>query len=616
MNKRLLIAAIVVCLFQMSFVFSQTFDDDQVALVGTRKITVKEFVERFEFSPGLRKNDKPEVESAKLEFLYSLVAEKLWAEEASLLGMDTLEVIKFAKSEFEKLFVRDILFKKEILDKVLISPEELLEGYYRSKNTLKINFIFSKSENEIRNIYFMLNQAIKFDSVLINREEFAEQKNPIEVVFGQMDKSVEDSLFQLDIDEYTEPISTPDGWYIFRLNNRSASLLNTGESLDDSRKAAEKIIRSRISRDLYIQYYQDFFSDKKIDVNAVLFEKLALMISERFEWQKIIYKTTEDKLFHLLAEDVVAIENEIGSDSLNMILIEFENEPFTLKQYFRILAFDGLSSEASDIVSIRELLNKKTREIIEYELLAREGIKKGYHLLPEVQDGINMWVDNYLFQTIQNRIMDSLTVSEEEIYSYYKSKNKEEKYPELYNIREILTDSLDTVEIILREIKEGEKFSELAKKYTIREWTKEQDGEFGFFHSSQYGEIGRIAASMEVGDVYGPLQVQEGYSIFKLIEKRDSITIPPVPFEKVRAEYKKELLFAKTKTKIVNYTANLAVKFGVGLDFSVFNSIEVTNINSLAIKRLGFGGQITAVPLIAPNFDWVQIWLEKINVIQ
>jgi parvulin-like peptidyl-prolyl isomerase len=616
MSLRLSAVAIVVIIFQTSFIFSQNIDDDQLAIIGSKELTVKEFIERFEFSPSLRKNDKSGVESAKLEFLYSLIAEKLWAEESSLLRMDTLEVIKFSKNEFEKMFVRDVLFRKEIIDKVWISPEELSEGYYRNQTTLNIYFLFSENENEIRNIYQLLNQGIEFDSLLAIREEFSEQQKPVVVVFGQMDESIEDSLYQLEIEEYTQPILTPDGWYIFKLTNRTTALLNPGESIDDSRKVAEKIIRARKSRDLYFQYYQEFFEGKKIDVNTALFEKLAEQISERFQWQKKIYRTNEDKLFHLLAEDVIVIENELGAESLSQVFIEFETDPFTLKQYFRILTFEGFSSAESDLESIRKLLNTKTRQIIEQELLAREGIIKGYHLLPDVQDGINMWVDNYLFQSIQNRIMDSVTVSEDEIYSYYNNKNIEEKYPELYNIREILIDSLDKVGIIFQGINEGKKFGELAKTYTIREWTKEQGGEFGFFPSSKYGEIGRIVATMEVGEVYGPLKVPEGYSIFKLIDKRESITIPPESFEKVKERYKRELLQAKTKAKITNYTVNLAIKFGVGLDFNVLNSIEVTNINSLGIRRLGFGGQITAVPIIAPNFDWVPQWLEKINVIQ
>jgi hypothetical protein len=338
MNTRFLTVAIVIILFYSSSIFPQKIDDEQVAIVGTREINVKEFIERFEFSPRLHKNDKSGVESAKLEFIYSLIAEKLWAEEASLLRMDKLEVIKFSKNEFEKLFVRDVLFKKEILEKVKILPEELTEGYFRNQNSLKINFIFSENEKEIRNIYHMLNQGIEFDSVLATREEFAEQQNRVEVVFGQMDESIEDSLYKLDIGEFTNPILTPDGWYIFKLANKITSLFNQGES--DSKKATEKIIRARKSRDLYFEYYKEFFSNKKVDVNKELFKKLAMKISERFQWQKITHGTTEDKLFHLLAKDVVAIENEIGTDSLNMVFIEFENNTFTLKQYFRILTFE------------------------------------------------------------------------------------------------------------------------------------------------------------------------------------------------------------------------------------------------------------------------------------
>lgn len=613
---RVLIVANVLFLFNSTAIFSQSNNDEKVAIVGTKGITVEEFIERFEFSPRLHNNDNSGVEAAKLEFIYSLIAEKLWAEESHLLGMDTLDVIKFSKTEFEKLFVRDILFKKEILDKVKILPEELIEGYFRNRNTLKINFIFSENENEIRNIHLLLNQGLEFDSVLVEREEFAEQQYPVEVVFGQMDESIEDSLYQLRIGKFTEPILTPDGWYIFKLTNRITSIFNGGESENDLRKKAEKIIRARKSKDLYLKYYQEFFSDKMVDVNKKLFNTLALKISERFQWQKIAYGTTEDNLFHLLAEDVVAIENEIGTDSLNMVFIEFESNPFSLKHYLRILAFEGFSSGESDFGPIRKLLNTKTRQIIEQELLAREGVAKGYHLIPEVQDQVNMWIDNYLFQVMQNKIMDSVIVNDDEIYSYYVGKNKEEKYPAVYNIKEILVGNLDKVDMIFQELSAGKEFSDLAEKYTIREWTKEQGGEFGFFHSSQYGEIGKIVATMEVGDIYGPLKVPLGYSIFKLIEKRDSMIIPPVPFEKVKNRYKRELLLSKTRAKIKNYTANLAIKFGVGLDFNVLNSIEVTNINSFGIRRLGFGGQITAVPLIAPNFDWVPLWLEKINVIQ
>jgi parvulin-like peptidyl-prolyl isomerase len=217
---------------------------------------------------------------------------------------------------------------------------------------------------------------------------------------------------------------------------------------------------------------------------------------------------------------------------------------------------------------------------------------------------------------LQNNFLDSVKVSDDEVYSYYKQLNKEEKFPQLVNIIEILTDSLNIVDIILQEIKDGKDFSELAKQYTKREWTKKNNGEFGFIPSSQFGEIGRIAATMKIGEIYGPLKVPEGYSIFKLIDKRDSVTAASQSYEKVKDEYKRELRYLKSKLRMDSYTVDLAIKYGVGIDFDVLESIQVTNISSFALRKLGFGGKITAVPIVAPNVDWVQPWQKKIEVIQ
>ncbi len=360
-----------------------------------------------------------------------------------------------------------------------------------------------------------------------------------------------------------------------------------------------------------------FLIQDSISVNPVLFESLAGKISSRIEWKKNNHRAPDNSLFNLLSEDVITIENEIGRDSLKLIYINFDSDPLSLKQFFRILAFDGFSSEEYEIEFIRKLLDTKTRQIIERELLAREGFKRGYNLLPEVQRDVNMWTDNYLFQVLQSKFLDSVSVSDDEVHAYYKQLNKEEKYPLLFNIIEILTDSLEIVDIILQEIKDGKDFKEVVKQYTKREWTKKNNGEFGFFPSSQFGEIGRVVATMKIGEIYGPLKVPEGYSIFKLIDKqRDSVTAISQPCEKVKDEYKRELLFLKSKLRMDSYTVDLAIKYGVGIDFDVLESIQVTNISSFALRKLGFGGKITAVPIVAPNVDWVQQWQKKIEVIQ
>ncbi len=616
MNLNILGRIIFFIVIFYATVFAQFAEEQTVARVGNKVITKEEFLERYEFTPRLNNAGGSTSESAELDFLYTLIAEKLWAQESEALGSDTLEIMKFSKEEFEKMFVRDALYKKEITDKIKITDAELLTGYFRNETKLEVNFLFSEDKAEIDKLYKMLTGGVLFDSVLSARPEYEEQATPIEVVYGQMDAAVEDSLYKLNLGEYTTPIFTPDGWYIFRLTNKVESVLNTTADLEDSRSSVEKIIKARKSQELYRKFYADYFSDKKVNVNPVLFESFAEKISRRFKWKKKNSLVSDSNLINLLADDVLFIENQFGADSLKQNFIEFDEEPITLKKYIRMLAFDGFSASDYRITYIRALLDARTKYLIEQELLAREGIKRGYNLLPGVRAEINMWMDNYQFQILRNQFLDSVSVSDDEVYTYYKTRQKAESYPQLVNVIEILTDSLSTVNRILKAISEGADFRELAGKYTKRDWAKKNGGEFGLFPVTSHGEIGRIAATMNVGDIYGPLAVPGGYSIFKLIDKKDSTTIKPEPFEKVKDEYKRELAYRKLRVKMNNYTTNLAIKYGVSIDYDLLNSIEVTNINSFALRRLGFGGKITAVPMVAPNTEWVNPWLEKLKVLQ
>jgi parvulin-like peptidyl-prolyl isomerase len=521
--KSIFLLTILIILNCILLVFPQDAVTDPVARVGIKKITKEEYIKRYEFTPGLQRQSKSKSETAKLEFLYTLIAEKLWAQEAIALGLDKTEVMEFSRREFQKLFVRDALYKKEILDKIQISKDDFNVGVYRYRTTLKVYFIFSESEKKIHNLYSLLVTGIDFDSILSVRPEAEEQVEPIEIVYGQMADAIEDSLYNLKTGEFTVPILTPDGWYIFKLSNRIETMFGGDNDMETAKKEVERIIKARKSRILYTEYYVNFFGDKKVDVNPVLFNSLAEKISERFEWREKNDLSIDKNLSQLRTDDVLFIEEQFGTDSLNMSFLIFETNPISLKQFIRIMAFDGFTKEGyeKDIVGV--YLDDKIRTIIEQEMLAREGFNRGYNLLPEVQEDVNMWVDNYLFQVLQNKFIDSVQVTDDDVEEYYNATHTE---------------------------KSG---------------------------SSQPNQLTNRKSMDDV---------------------------------------RRQLKFKKAKGKMNNYTVNLAIKYGVGIDFDLLDSVEVTNINSFGIRGLGFGGRLTAVPILAPNVEWVQPWLNQLKVIQ
>jgi hypothetical protein len=148
--------------------FSQTNYQVPIASVGNEVITADEFKERYELTPQLNAGMHGGEESAKKEFLYSIIAERLWALEAESKGLNKSELITSTYKAIEKMYVRDALYREEILDKVNLSDPYLAEAFQRSAKILNLNYIFSNDSNEIEIIDQQLKNGINFYSILLS----------------------------------------------------------------------------------------------------------------------------------------------------------------------------------------------------------------------------------------------------------------------------------------------------------------------------------------------------------------------------------------------------------------------------------------------------------------
>ncbi len=616
MKRKSFIITIILLLLIISSnnILSQDKDDQIVAKAGDISITAKEFLDRYEMTPLFRKQITRMTPSLKLEFLYSLIAEKLWADQAHQLGYDTTSVMKFVTKQYEDMFVRDALYRKDIKDKVKITDKDLLTGFMRSQTSLEVNYLVSNNKKEIYNLYKLLNDGVPFDTLLAVRPEKIEQAQPKEIVYGQLAENLEDTLYALKVGKYTAPIFTPDGWYIFKMVNKIHSSENTATGQNNSVESVRTTVKAIKERKLYQEFFYNFFKDKKVEANANLLRNLAAKLSVIFRKRKAELRIADKDPIFMDVQDVQKLEQEFGPDSLAMSCIEFKTDPISLDTFIRKLIFQGFSSYKADYRSIGELINTVARSMIEHALIAREGYKEKLNLLPSVQQDLKMWRENYLTQLLQNKFIDSAKISDSTVYDYYKKFNKDEYYPEEVNIVEVLNKNPDIIDKVLKEAKNGVNMHILAMKYSEREWTKNSYGEFGYFPITKYGKIGEIASTMKVGDIYGPLKLNEGYSVFQLIGKRPSKVDTALPFDKSKEELSHYLAMKKEHQAITNYTVHLAQKFGISINMPLLESIKVTNINAFGYRLLGFGGRIPAAPLMAPNVDWVDPYLKSVNI--
>lgn len=592
---------------------AQSSNNDKVlAAVGEIKITESEFLERFELTPQFGSHRKRLIDISKLDFLYTLIAEKLWALEAKNENLDQEKSYQTAVNSIEKMFVRDALYRTEILDKINISDEEFIDGKLKYSLDLFINFVFTEQKNDIDKLYNLLESGIPFDTLLSVRPELNEQTEPIKVSFGDMQEYIEDSLYKLKPNNYTSPIDAPEGWYIFYLKDKLAKLNMSQADITEINKKVESIIRKRKESEFYTKFMAEFFKDKKVDADGNLVAALANKTAQIFEDKFKNFNKAESDLIRLEAEDVLNLFDYFGEDELKKPFIKFEVNPITLEQFIRELIFDGFYTEFQSKEQIRYLVDSRIRKYIRMELLAREGLKRGLNFLPEVKHNLKMWQDNYLFSISTNQLQDTVSVSDSLVKNYYNQIYTENKTPTLVNVAEILTDSLEIVNFVLKEVENGTGFKDLARDFNKREWTKPTDGEYGFFPVNLHGEIGRIAAEMNIGEVYGPIKVKEGYSIIKLLDKKEAESLPPSrSFEEVKNDLKTEITNEVIFKDRVMKTVSLANQHGITINYDALKKVEVTNLSSFGIRNLGFGGKITAVPIIAPFSNWVPIWMES-----
>ena len=603
--KIIFLKSLLIVVFASLSIYSSP--DSLLVKIGSIGITAEEFQQRFELIPQVAAGIKRDLEQKKQDLLHSLIAEKLWAKNAEELKLDTTEIMRYTFSIIEKMFVRDALYKIEISDKIKITDEEKIEGLKKVYYNLQLDLIqFSDSSAAFESYNSLTKHEAAFDSL---KTQFNPNIPTISIKYGEFVEPIEDELYSLQENEISKPVKAQNGWIIFKLIRKEYEPI---ASRNQALMNVEEIIRKRKADKYYNEFFERFFKNKKIETDGRIFWSIADKITGLINQKKAENSSSEENMISFEVSDLLRIEKLLGADTLSMNFILFDEKPVTVKEFLRELVFDGFSLDNLNQAYIAKKLNARVRLFIEHELLAREGYKRGLHNLPDVKSSISMWKDNYMAKLLKNILLDSIKVSDEEVYNHFINKNQTQNNAITeVNIIEILTDSLEVIDLVLRELEKGADIRTLASVHTKRTWTKNNGGEFGFFPITMYGDLGRIAASMNIGELYGPIKLPEGYSIFKLIDKRESTFDSALTFNQVKEEIRKYLLYTKSVKFFIDYTVELANKYGVQINEQLYNSIEVIDMNLFVYRYLGFGGRISAVPLTLPFNEWYLPWKEK-----
>ena len=271
-----------------------------------------------------------------------------------------------------------------------------------------------------------------------------------------------------------------------------------------------------------------------------------------------------------------------------------------LKKAKRPLTVKEKNSIVKDLIEkevVRELVNqqgKKENLKIDHELIEKELklLRAGYASEEEFNNALksrninleeikkSMQIDINARQLLNAEIKGKINISDNEVKKYYEDNKSRFQRPEAYHTRHILAayfppEALrnqtieelkknkeyftriaeEKIDKVIKELKKGANFVELAKNLSDDESSRENGGDLDFIYKGIFEtSFDEAVEKLNPGETSGKIKTRFGFHVIQLIEKRPS---EMAPFTEMKSEIQKYLFLEEAKKNVSSYIEKL-----------------------------------------------------------
>jgi len=567
-------------------------------IIGTAagvEITEREFRERFELTPGLYRNRRDRLDEEKLITAYSLVAEKLLAQEALARGLDQEEAYQQALAQVTKLLARDELYYREVRQRVTVSAKEVAEGVWRARKELLLRYLFFASEEDARFVRSLFTSPEDFLTMRLD-SSIDVLRDTATVIWGDAEKVIEETAYAMSEGAVSPVVAAGEGFYILYLEQERPSGFYTRLPPDVLRERVGSTIRSRKERDRMVEVVRSLVSGQRGYSPPGIFDQFATRL-----------RTT---LLAQFAEPPYtmspAVVSEVRSTSRRILqdtLIVAGERVWTVDEAIDELAARGFVVGSDVERRTAPRLYEAFREWVEHELLAQEALRQGLDRSPEVQQRLAPWRDQLLATLMKARVARGISVSDEELLRYLSFRDSTSHLPSV-RLRELRLGTLDEVSAAFDRLEKGVPFEAVVREFSLDPEVRATGGLTPLFPIAERPSIGAIAWEMEAGDRYGPVADSSGFLIIELVEKERSQAADDSTGHELA---RREVLRMKQQHRLSLFLSGVGATRGYRVFDDRVVRIPVSAVPMLAYRLLGFGGRMFAVPFVDRQLEWLLV---------
>ena len=578
---------------------------DTLAIVDNSAITALDLFERIQMMPFEAKMRDRDFESVKRKAVESLVGERLLSLSAPVVPDSEQWRLETMNAVLLKMFTRDAMYRKEIHDRAKVPDQEVLRNLHKYAVRRQLLAVTQPS----------VEAAKKFSAEWRRRRSSGEsntqiisttgrQPDTLYISLGSIDPPLEEAAFAIkDTMEVSGPVHSKTlGVVVMSLLADEPSAEASGKSVQQRERAVRDILTDRKEETLKQVFIDRLFHGQGMKADSALF----LLLSRKL-WEIMRSDSSARRVpggFRYLPDDVNRLLDENHS---------IRNKP-VVGGSFGILSvgefLEGLLHYDYVFPSLKGAPFAKAffdilRAMTEAEIIAREGLRRGYQYSPEVEHDLAIWSDYWRSRSAEGSIVDTVRIKPSDTYmSLWKFNAALVETSCALSVQEILRPDSASAVAILMQLREGIDMDSLARVYSMRSDWKEKGGRSGWFFCKEKWELAGYALQMSMKEITGPVKLTEGFSIVKVLGRKfvgeTARSVLSLEAQRVR--------MAQQQRVLNEQLAQRAMAHNVRIFYDRIPPADVANIDMFTRRLLGFGGKINAAPLLIPQWEWVDEW--------
>ena len=509
----------------------------ELARVGDQSITAGQLRAFYGKIPNYLQSDREGLEKER-NHLQTLIDMELLQLEAKEQGIDRLPAFIYKIAQYREEKLVGLYQIKKI--KVRVSGEEVSAYFREQELARKVRFaqIITTSEDSAWSALRAIASGRDFGAVAEQwsiHEPTMEQGGDTGRYVGKLDMPpyLRPPLFALEKGAVSQPIDIGGHFALF--------------------KALESI-ETELDAEQFQDIYRQLFIERTVEARAALTDSLKKTLKLERDQQGL------DAFSAAMHRGATSGDEEVRA----IVLYRYEGGTITAGDVFDDAS--QLKYKTLDLRNQEAVVEYAEGTLVPDALFVEAALREGLDQEEEVTQWLAKKRERELVVQLRVQVLEErVRISAEDIRREYEENPNRYMKPDQIEIQEILVATEAEAKDLLERLQQGASMGDLARQYSKRPpELRDEEGRrrFTVAAAAMYGRLVAAARKAPVGELTGPLQVREGYSIFKVLSREQQ----RASFAEAKKRVRATVNWIKKQQVFEQFLAELRTKYATQVE--------------------------------------------------